>query len=202
MTLYLDGSQPVEKASTAQVREAARMKALDHLSTSLETFETRMEADLRIRKQHFISIRKNLGSAFYWSLASRQHFAEYMERCRLDCYTLQYGGGYFYCPGCPARRHCNLLRQRYDSLHICPNTLRPVSHDLLLVYSMSDVLKTIEFTRNQFTALAIVSRNDYQRNIYSLGPASNYSIIKAIGHRPGTALSRMIYLEPFTTSLC
>ncbi|OAQ23058.1 hypothetical protein K457DRAFT_25436 [Linnemannia elongata AG-77] len=65
MTLYIDGPQPVEKASTAQVREAARMKALDKPSTSLETFETRMVADLRIRKQHFISIRKNLGSAFY-----------------------------------------------------------------------------------------------------------------------------------------
>ncbi|KAG9068063.1 hypothetical protein KI688_011655 [Linnemannia hyalina] len=58
-----------------------------------------MEADLRIRKQHFVTIRKNLDSAFYWSLSSRRHFAE----------------------------------------------------------------------------------NDYQRNIYSLGPASNYSIIKAIG---------------------
>ncbi|KAF9129861.1 hypothetical protein BGX30_013727 [Mortierella sp. GBA39] len=60
----------------------------------------------------------------------------------------------------------------------------PVSQGLILVYSMPDVLKTIEFSRNQLTALAIVSRNEYQRNIYSLSPASNYSIIKAIGHRP------------------
>ncbi|KAF9104163.1 hypothetical protein BGX30_009089, partial [Mortierella sp. GBA39] len=36
----------------------------------------------------------------------------------------------------------------------------------------------------QLTALAIVSRNDYQRNIYSLGPATNFGIVKSIGSRP------------------
>ncbi|KAK3837900.1 MAG: hypothetical protein JOS17DRAFT_377464 [Linnemannia elongata] len=191
MTLYLDGPQPVEKMSTAQVREAARMKALDHLSSSIQTFEARMEADLRIRKQHFIAIRKNFVSAFYWSLSSRQHFAEYMR-----------GVGWTVIL-CNTEADVAIARDAQpgdivissDSdvmAYTSVQTLwRPVSQDLILVYSMPDVLKTIGFSQNQLTALAIVSRNDYQRNIYSLGPASNYSIIKAIGHKPGTALSRM-----------
>lgn len=166
----------------------ARTKALDKLFTSLETFETRMVADLRIRKHHFISIRKNLGSAFYWSLASRQHFTEYMRGLGWTAIL------------CNTEADISIAQDSQpgdivissDSdmmAYASVQTLwRLVSHDLLLVYSMPDVLKTIEFTRNQLTALAIVSRNDYQRNIHSLGPASNYSIIKAIGHRPATAL--------------
>lgn len=43
----------------------------------------------------------------------------------------------------------------------------------------------------QLTALAVVSRNDYHKNIYSLGPAANFSIIKEIGSSPGNiALKR------------
>ncbi|KAF9907235.1 hypothetical protein EC991_011226 [Linnemannia zychae] len=50
MTLYLDGPQAEEKQNTAKTREAGRMKALDVLSTTMDTFESRMEAGLRIKK--------------------------------------------------------------------------------------------------------------------------------------------------------
>ncbi|KAH7053611.1 hypothetical protein BKA57DRAFT_502069 [Linnemannia elongata] len=126
MTLYINGPQPVEKASTAQVREAP-----------------------------------NLGSAFYWSLASRQHFTEYMRglgwtvilcNTEADISIAQ-----------DSQPGDIVISSDSDMMaYASVQTLwRPVSHDLLLVCSMPDVLKTIEFTRNQLTALAIVSRNDY-----------------------------------------
>ncbi|KAG9063258.1 hypothetical protein KI688_004862 [Linnemannia hyalina] len=180
MMLYLDGPQPVEKASTAQVREAARMKALDHLSTDVETFETRMEADLRIRKQHFIAIRKNLVSAFYWSLPSRQHFAEYMRGVGWTVILCNTEADVAIAQDAQPE---DIVISSDSDMMANASVQTPVSQGLILVYSMPDVLKTIEFSRNQLTALAIVARNDYQRNIYSLGPASNYSIIKAIGHK-------------------
>ncbi|KAF9109572.1 hypothetical protein BGX30_008315, partial [Mortierella sp. GBA39] len=57
---------------------------------------------------------------------------------------------------------------------------RPVSGGLILVYTVPDLLKALGVTRSQLTALAVVSRNDYNRNIHSLGPATNFSIIKSI----------------------
>ena len=45
---------------------------------------------------------------------------------------------------------------------------RPVSNNLILVYKLPDVLATLGITRTQLTALAVVSRNDYHKNIYSL----------------------------------
>ncbi|KAK3810547.1 MAG: hypothetical protein J3R72DRAFT_78830 [Linnemannia gamsii] len=174
MTIYIDGPQPEEKASTAQVRDAARMKALDHFSTSVGTFESRMKAGLK----------KDLASAFYWSLSSRQHFAEYMRDLG---WTVVF---------CNTEADVAIAQdaQPGDVVIFSDSDMmayasvethwRPVSQNLVLAYHTPDILKSIEFSRNHLTALAIVSKNDYQRNVYSLGPATNYSIIKAIGHKP------------------
>ncbi|KAF9919735.1 hypothetical protein FBU30_010602 [Linnemannia zychae] len=42
---------------------------------------------------------------------------------------------------------------------------------------MPDPIKTIELSQNQITALAIVSKNDYQSNTHIMDAATNYSII-------------------------
>ncbi|KAF9284831.1 hypothetical protein BGZ88_009765 [Linnemannia elongata] len=51
---------------------------------------------------------------------------------------------------------------------------------MILVYFIPDILLALGITRAQLTALAVVSKNDYNKNIWSLGPATNFSIIKAI----------------------
>ncbi|KAF9918123.1 hypothetical protein FBU30_000367, partial [Linnemannia zychae] len=56
---------------------------------------------------------------------------------------------------------------------------RPVSRSLILVYDVHALLKTIGLSRNQLTALAVISRNNYNKNIYSLGTVTNFSIIKS-----------------------
>ncbi|KAG0203766.1 hypothetical protein BGX28_004082, partial [Mortierella sp. GBA30] len=62
----------------------------------------------------------------------------------------------------------------YDSV----STLwRPISRYLVLAYKLEDVCQQLELTRDQPTALAVVLSNDYNKNIYSLGPATNYSVI-------------------------
>ncbi|KAF9118651.1 hypothetical protein BG015_006557, partial [Linnemannia schmuckeri] len=57
---------------------------------------------------------------------------------------------------------------------------RPVSKTVILVYFLPDMLKTIGLSRAQLTTLAVVSKNDYQRNIKGLGPASYFGVIKGI----------------------
>ncbi|KAI1279616.1 hypothetical protein EDD11_001543 [Mortierella claussenii] len=51
---------------------------------------------------------------------------------------------------------------------------------MILVYSIPDLLLTLGITHAQLTALAVVSRNDYNKNMRCLGPATNFSIIKSI----------------------
>ncbi|KAF9945327.1 hypothetical protein BGZ72_001470 [Mortierella alpina] len=57
---------------------------------------------------------------------------------------------------------------------------RPVSRGLILVYNISDLCQVLGLSRIQLTALAVVSNNDYGKNIHSLGPATNYSLIKSV----------------------
>ncbi|KAF9537617.1 hypothetical protein EC957_007864 [Mortierella hygrophila] len=61
---------------------------------------------------------------------------------------------------------------------------RPVPNNLILVYKIPDVLATLDISQTQLMALTVVSRDDYHKNMYSLGPATNFSIIKSIGSRP------------------
>jgi len=55
-----------------------------------------------------------------------------------------------------------------------------VSRNLILAYELEDVHCILSFTKAQLMALVVVSRNDYRKNIYSLGLATNHSIIKTI----------------------
>ncbi|KAG0090272.1 hypothetical protein BGZ93_009379, partial [Podila epicladia] len=55
---------------------------------------------------------------------------------------------------------------------------RPISKDLFLVYGLDDVRQELALSPAQLTVLAVVSSNDYNKNTYSLGSATNYSIVK------------------------
>ncbi|KAF9141756.1 hypothetical protein BGX30_004171, partial [Mortierella sp. GBA39] len=181
MSLYLDGPQAVEKSATAEARESKRQKAIEKLSDSLDTFEMRINTGSRVRKRHYDDIKKGLGSSFYWSLDSRKDFAQHMTEQGWIAEV------------CDTEADVKIARDAqpgdiiisgdsdmlgYANIH---TLWRPVSKSAILVYSLPDILKTIGFSRAQLTALAVVSKNDYQRNIKGLGPASNFGVIKKIG---------------------
>lgn len=72
---------------------------------------------------------------------------------------------------------------------------RPVSKSVILAYKLPELLKTVGLTRTQLTALAVVSRNDYQRSIHGLGLATNYGVIKRITDLSGNVVSNMTFLS-------
>lgn len=55
---------------------------------------------------------------------------------------------------------------------------RPGSGRRFLVYDVLEMVTTLSINRVQLSALRIVSRNDYDCNIPSLGAATNFKIIK------------------------
>ncbi|KAG0277634.1 hypothetical protein BGZ96_002787 [Linnemannia gamsii] len=189
MTLYIDGPQAVEKSATAETRESKRQKAIEKLSGSLDTFETRIDEGTRIRKQHYNDIKKGLGSSFYWSLDIRKEFA---DTCAAKSGLLRSADVKIASDAEPGdiiiSGDSDMLG--YANIH---TLWRPVSKSVILAYSLPDVLKTLGLSRAQLTALAVVSKNDYQRNIQGLGPASNFGGLtgrkrKKAGHRAAVRL--------------
>ena len=68
-----------------------------------------------------------------------------------------------------------------DMLAYGPTLWRPVSKGLVLAYNRAELCLILGFSSAQLTALACVSSNDYNKNVYSLGPSTNFSIIRHIG---------------------
>jgi len=121
----------------------------------------------------FNAIQKATEKVFYWSAESRAEFAQYLEQ---NGWTVQVA---------PTEADLAIARDCgpadiviskdsdmaiYKSVHrIC----RPISGGRFLDYKLQDVVDTLGLTRQQLCVLGIVSRNDYNRNIASLGSATN-----------------------------
>ncbi|KAK3831089.1 MAG: hypothetical protein J3R72DRAFT_248466 [Linnemannia gamsii] len=183
MRIFIDGDQSLEKRATALERERIRTKALDRTTTSLETLETRVATGSRLRKRHFSDVRSGLASSFYWPKEHRMGFAQYTR-----------GKGWTVIEAETEADVAIAVQAQADDIVISADSdilayetiktlWRPVSGGQVLVYSIPALLQSLGITRTQLTALAVVSRNYYNRNIASLGPATNYGIIKDI---PGT----------------
>ena len=178
--IYVDGVQAVEKEQTALVRQDARKKAGDRCEKSLNVLEERISKALKVRKRHFSDVKTSLAETFYWSLSMRDSFVDYMTRAG---WTVE---------ACLTEADVAIARDcrpgdiviSADSDMLAYSTIsvlwRPVSRGLILVYNISDLCQVLGLSRIQLTALAVVSNNDYGKNIYSLGPATNYSLIKSV----------------------
>ncbi|KAG0248688.1 hypothetical protein BG011_010015, partial [Mortierella polycephala] len=153
---------------------------MTHSQSSISALEDRVVKKLRVRKHHFLDVKKHLSSAFYWSLDARQAFAQYMRQngwTMVECPTetetaiaSDYKSG-----------EVVISRDSDMPVYESINTIwRPISRGLFLVYDVPDVLRTLNINRSQLTVPGVVSRNDYNRNIYSLGSATNFSIIKTL----------------------
>ncbi|KAI7819291.1 hypothetical protein BC939DRAFT_265475 [Gamsiella multidivaricata] len=57
---------------------------------------------------------------------------------------------------------------------------RPISRGQILVYDVSGILATLGVNRTLLTVLGVVSKNDYNANIPTLGCVGNFSIIKVL----------------------
>ncbi|KAF9117668.1 hypothetical protein BGX30_005254 [Mortierella sp. GBA39] len=189
LVLYIDGPQAEEKADTFAVREAARKQAVVRCTTSIDTLETRIQSNQRIRKRYFTDVRTNLSSSFYWSLSCRRELVDFLRSAGWDARL------------CPTEADMEIAKDfeegdvviSGDSDMLAYATIttlwRPISKGLFLEYKTADLLLALAVSRAQLTALAVVSKNDYGKNIYSLGPATNYSIVKSIARNGNIALT-------------
>lgn len=180
IVLYVDGGRAVEKEHAREIREAARGKAESRCQRSLDTLEQRITSDLRLRKRHFTDVRTSLASMFQWPLEARQAFVAFMIGAGWDIRLCKTEADPAIAMDCQASDIVISGDSDMFGYSSITTLWRPISNGQVLVYRLEDVLRDLGLTRNQLTSLAVVSSNDYNCNIFSLGPSTNYSIMKSI----------------------
>ncbi|KAF9558374.1 hypothetical protein EC968_007111 [Mortierella alpina] len=188
IVLYIDGGPAQEKASTTAVREDRRRKALESADLKFQSLENRITEGLRVRKHHFKDVSKDLRSAFYWTLDARRAFANYM---------LEHGWTVVQCAteaDLTIAQTCKsadiVVSRDSDMLYYASvrTIWRPISKGRILVYDVNGVMATLGINQAQLTVLGVVSHNDYNRSIPSLGSVSNYGIVKELTEQDPKAL--------------
>ncbi|KAG0057380.1 hypothetical protein BGZ83_010839 [Gryganskiella cystojenkinii] len=192
--IYVDGPQAVEKEHTAKIRLEALEKAVDRCEKSLGVLQERINESMKVRKKHFTDVKTSLASTFYWSLTMRESFVEYMTRAGWKVQTCATEADVAIARDCQpgdivVSADSDMLA--YSSISVL---WRPVSRSLIFVYNILDICQILGMSRIQLTALAVVSNNDSGKNIFSLGPATNFSIIKSI-EKPDVRETVKAYLE-------
>ncbi|KAF9188015.1 hypothetical protein BGZ49_003985, partial [Haplosporangium sp. Z 27] len=181
LILYFDGAPSTEKRDARNYRLCQREKYLHIARKAMDTLNSRIESNLRVRKHHFIAVAKNLKRAFYWPVESRAALVEYLKQRgwnAIMCHTeadLQIAKDY---------EPNDVVVTRDSDLLVYDNIItiwRPVTRDLTLVYDVPRILETLSYTRAKLSVLGIVSKNDYNHNIPTLGCELNFGIIKSLG---------------------
>ncbi|KAF9917050.1 hypothetical protein BX616_002072 [Lobosporangium transversale] len=70
--LYLDDLSPIERIKTLVHCEDGRAKAMSVAEKAIINLKGRVEGNQRVRKQHFMTIDKDLRKSFYWGLEERK----------------------------------------------------------------------------------------------------------------------------------
>ncbi|KAI1287156.1 hypothetical protein EDD11_010487, partial [Mortierella claussenii] len=188
LVLYIDGGPALEKQVTAKQRKEARDKATKKCADSIEKLENIINNNSKPRKTHFADVWKSLAGSFYWSTEDRQSFIVYMKEAGWSVRICETEADVAIAVDC--QPDDIVISADSDMLaYGSVSTLwRPISKYLVLEYKLTDVCLQLGMTRHHLTALAVISSNDYNRNVYSLGPATNYSIIKSINEKDAKSI--------------
>lgn len=198
LVLYIDGGPAREKLDTHISRKAARHQALQRADDALINLAHRIASNQRVRKSYFRKINKNLNQGFYWTLEHRMSFNNYMRDkgwTAILCDTeADIAIAADYQPGdIVVSTDSDFLV--YTSIETLYRPTGRGQRRQYLVYDKSSVLATLCLTPKQILLLGIVSRNDYGRNIATLGIATNYELVKAIPDQEGMKGSFHIEFE-------
>lgn len=179
--LYIDGPSPDEKRTTREARETKRALALQKAQACIGDMEERVGGRRRLRKRDFSKLHKLANAAFYWSLESRKCLAEYLASKGWNVTECHSEADTAIAIDCQP----NDIVLSGDSDMLVYNSVeiiwRPLARGQFLVYKCADVLRSLDISRAQLTALGVVSKNDYTSNLTRLGVATNFKIVKSLG---------------------
>ncbi|KAF9536178.1 hypothetical protein EC957_012261, partial [Mortierella hygrophila] len=181
MVFYVDGHPALEKKEAHRERNAKRVKALMAAEVATKTLSERIGRGKPPTKAMFKNVDKNLRGGFTWSLQDREDFVDFLLGQQQDARLCRTEADNAIAADCQPTDI--VLSQDSDFFAYDPVKFmwRPVGKRdefKVLEYNKVSVLAQIGLSTTKFTALASVSSNDYNKNIPSLGIATNYKIIK------------------------
>lgn len=177
--VYVDGD-PAKKANTHSKRDSNRLAALTKAQDKIDRLETRLDSGHSASKHHHLDIKKQLDKAFMLTGESKSTLIGFLR---------EKGWVVRECPfeaDLEIARDCTpgdmvLTRDSDLSVYLKVSSMyRLVSGRKVLRYDLEDVCRSMGLSRQQLTALGIVSKNDYSHNIKSLGTATNFGIVKQL----------------------
>ena len=181
--IYIDGLPCEEKLATQKCRQQIREKSCQNVRKALDVFIQRATDGQRVRKRHYIEIQKHLKDCFRWTPEQKRSCASFLiaegwnvEECLTEADVAIAAG----CrPGdAVVSRDSDFFA--YEQVSTIWRVVGFGSRALIHCYHVNDILVELNLTRSQLTALCIVTGNDYNRNILTLGINTNYSLIKEV----------------------
>ncbi|KAK5815552.1 hypothetical protein F5H01DRAFT_405658 [Linnemannia elongata] len=197
MVFYVDGAPALEKKETHRERNEKRAKALKNAKVAIETLGNRINQGKPPTKQMFKNVERSLRGGFKWSLQDREDFVHFLQAQELDAHLCRTEADIDIAAECQPKDVVLTQDSDFFAYDSVTTIWRPVGKwdDVkVLEYSREAVLAQIRLSTTKLTALACVSSNDQNKNIPSMGIATNYSIIKDL---PDTDVPSLVkeYLE-------
>ncbi|KAF9914008.1 hypothetical protein FBU30_002847, partial [Linnemannia zychae] len=180
--IYIDGELCEEKRSTHDTRQRRRSEAAYRARLALDNLNEHISRGLRVRKRTFSPVQKHLKACFRWEEKDRNDFILYMRGRSWEVVQCDFEADPQIASGCQNGDVVVSHDSDFFAYRQVQALWRPRGRgrSLVLCYHVPQILKTLELTRPQLTALCIVTSNDYTKNIASVGINSNYAIIKNI----------------------
>lgn len=180
---YIDGMPATEKSQTHAFRHKNRQDALVKAAATISDLESRLTGNQRIRKHHVATAYKNIRQGFFWSFEQRASFVQYMTEKGYDIVLCPTESDVLIATECQA--HDAVISGDSDLLFYktVPVVWRPIGSyksRRFVPFEKSSLLKVLNLTSTQLTALAILSGNDYVLNIPHLAIATNHKIVRTL----------------------
>lgn len=182
LCVYIDGMPALEKEETHRDRDKSRQKSKETAIELMDKMRQRIFRFQRGTRQQFKELSKHVRHSFTWSYTLRIDLARYLrEKSWPNVVVASTEADLSIATSCMPEdvvvtRDSDLL------VYATVNKLfRPVSKDSYLLYDIKEVCTALNLpSRQHLSALGVICRNDYQRNIKSLGPSTNLKIIKQL----------------------
>jgi hypothetical protein len=200
--IYVDGEPAEEKLATQLQRQQSREKAQSRASDALDVLRNRVDSGLSVRKTNFSDVRKYLRGCFRLSTADRDAFIAFLKSKGWIVVLCETEADVRIAKDCQVN-DIVISRDSDMLIYTKVKTLwRPIGHATqgkFLVYEIPIILASLDLSRTQLTTLGVISRNDYTKNVPTLGIATNYSLVKRLDGKQGKKAcvkNRMWILHP------
>ena len=188
MVFYVDGAPAFEKKGIHRARNEKRVKALKAAKVAVETLND------HVFKNPEVSLR----GGFKWSLRDREDPVDFLQGQQLDARLCRTEADIDIAAECQPKDIVLSQDSGFFAYGSVTTFWRPLGewYEIkVLEYNREAVLTQIGLSTAKLTALPFVSSNDQNKNIPSMGTATNYKIIKDLPDAgKNTCLASMVCL--------